>query len=405
MAEDRLPFSSPAPTGAIISQFYIALQKCFEMKNGECVFIEIDGDVSLLASNPKESLQAEMKEYFKPLTDSHKNFWNTLNNWLHPSFKEGNYKQLLLITTQSIGINSKFKDWSTLNLENRLEILNQIKEKSEKLFSEKVIKKEAELVKEGKKTEKINPPESLKLMRNILNCEDLSLLKKVIEKVDIISDHSTREFFPSQLATRELKGIAEDNRDKYLNALLGYIINEETYNKGWRITSESFQQMCQDLTQSFVENTVIFPNIIKKENISESERLESYDYDFVAKIRDIEYDEVIHNSITEYWFTFNTISSEFNRRVSKKDSIVKFQQNLKDLHTPLYRKASRGCNSSNVINNSKDFFDDVMGLQTPNFDLYNDTPLIFKNGMFHILANESEHNIHWKLTPDKDKNE
>lgn len=105
----KVNFSSPAPTGAIISQFYLALEKCFEMNVYECVYIEKDGDVSLINQLGKESgTQTELKEYDEKdnLTDSHLNFWNTLNNWCSSSFTPEKYKYLVLATTQEIGKNS-----------------------------------------------------------------------------------------------------------------------------------------------------------------------------------------------------------------------------------------------------------------------------------------------------------
>lgn len=113
--EAKVNFSSPETTGAIVSQFYLALEKCFEMKLGDVVFIEKDGDVSKL--NPmslEDGIQIELKEYAEDndLTDSHLNFWNTLKNWTNSEFDSVKYKYLVLATTQEIGAKSMLLNWN-----------------------------------------------------------------------------------------------------------------------------------------------------------------------------------------------------------------------------------------------------------------------------------------------------
>lgn len=393
MTEQNIPFSSPEPTGAIFSQFYVALQKCFAMKTGESIFIEIDGDVSIIDENGENNIQIEVKEYFEPLTDSHKNFWNTLNNWITPSFNHVNYKELVIISTQNIGVNSKFLKWNDSSLSERQSILNDILTSAENRFQNKKPKKG--------KSKNANPPESLGLMRKVFSTSNNNDLMQVISKINIICEHPKREDITNEIIERELKGIPVENKTKVLNSLLGFVINKEDYNKGWKISCENFQKEFQDLTSQYVTGTLLFPINEEYKNLSDADKEKVNKYPFVKKIEDITYHEVITESVTAYWFTFKTISSEFSQRRSKKDSLIKFQENLKDIHKPAYRIASRNCNSSTVINKSKDFFDEIMKVDSPNFDIFNNTPIIFKNGLYHILANEEEHEIFWKLNPEE----
>lgn len=393
MTEQNISFSSPEPTGAIFSQFYVALQKCFAMKTGESIFVEIDGDVSIIDKSGENNIQIEVKEYFEPLTDSHKNFWNTLNNWLMPSFNQENYNELVIISTQSIGVKSKFLNWNTSTSEERQSILNDIQTSAENRFTNQKPKKG--------KTKSTNPPEALGLMRKIFSTvNNNNDLLQVLSKINIISEHPKREDITDEIIERELKGIPLDNKAKVLNSLLGFVINKEDYNKGWKISYDDFQKEFQDLTSQYVSGTLLFPIKEEYKILSDEDKQKLNKYPFVKKIEDITYHDVITESVTAYWFTFKTISSEFSQRRSKKDSLIKFQENLKDIHKPAYRSASRNCNSSTVINKSKDFFDDIMKVDSPNFDIFNNTPIIFKNGLYHILANEEEHEIFWKLKPE-----
>ena len=107
----------------IIYQFLIALEKCFEMQDDESIWIEKYGDVT-----SSSGIQIEVKNYQKNLTDLDHNVWKTLKNWLDDNFKATNYKNLILLTTQTISKSSKFIDWNTKNKDEKYRILNSIAE-------------------------------------------------------------------------------------------------------------------------------------------------------------------------------------------------------------------------------------------------------------------------------------
>ncbi|MCV5410075.1 hypothetical protein OFN21_29835, partial [Escherichia coli] len=65
-------------------QVLIGLDKCFSLEDGQSVWFEKDGDVSLISSNALASTQTEVKDYSSALTDHHENLWKTLKNWLAP---------------------------------------------------------------------------------------------------------------------------------------------------------------------------------------------------------------------------------------------------------------------------------------------------------------------------------
>ena len=78
MAKNKLGFDASESVEGIIYQFYVALDRCFKLKESESLYVEREGDVSTATE------QLEVKRYNDALTDSHINFWNTLNNWLTP---------------------------------------------------------------------------------------------------------------------------------------------------------------------------------------------------------------------------------------------------------------------------------------------------------------------------------
>lgn len=61
-------------------QVLIGLNKCFSLEEGQSVWFEKDGDVSLISPDALASTQTEVKDYAAPLTDHHENLWKTLKN-------------------------------------------------------------------------------------------------------------------------------------------------------------------------------------------------------------------------------------------------------------------------------------------------------------------------------------
>lgn len=377
----KVDFSSPAGAGAIISQFLVALEKCFEMNVNECVYIEKDGDIST------NTEQIEYKEYSEKdnLTDSHTNFWNTLKNWLNDDFNSEKYKYLILSTTQKTGSNSSLLNWNQSNPNERKKILNQIHKNAEERYNKKKEEKS-----DAKKSD------SLKLMDKVLGNE--SKLDKIIDKVIIDDSKLRRDELTTKLTNVHLKFIPDKDKSKVLNSLVGFItIKKENYNKGWEISYTEFSNELRDLATKYNNQSKLFPYNRSLKRIPDSEIKKVSNHTFVKKIKDIDYDSIIHKSMNDYWFTLNTISNEFKGRTQKLDSLELFQDDLLDKHSTLHAKMSRKCEESEIIKKSQDFFDLVIETDTPDFDIYNNTPNIFKNGMYHILADDDNFNLLWKL--------
>lgn len=73
----KLKSDSTSTIKGLLFQFLVALEKCFEMQQGESVYIETYGDVSVLG-NLLNSKQIESKLYKKSLTDLDKNVWKSI---------------------------------------------------------------------------------------------------------------------------------------------------------------------------------------------------------------------------------------------------------------------------------------------------------------------------------------
>ena len=81
MSDKRLDQDASSSIAGIIYQFYITVEKCFELSKGKKLHIEKYGDITV-----NGEYQIEVKKFKDNLTDSHKNLWNTINNWLKEDF-------------------------------------------------------------------------------------------------------------------------------------------------------------------------------------------------------------------------------------------------------------------------------------------------------------------------------
>ena len=363
----------------IIYQFYIAIEKCFEMITGEKIFIEKYGDITI-----SENKQIEIKNYEEPLTDLHENIWNTLNNWLLDKFDSSHYKALILLTTQEFGEKSSFKDWNTKSLVEKKNTLDLI------------MTKYNIRTKKSKETEK--------LLQSVLASDKTEKLEKILEKFVILCSEPKEYEYYNMIKDRYGKNVLSINRDEFIYSILGYIISPEIIvDNKWEITYEEFTEKVIMLTKIFCSGTVIFPKKYTLHYLSEDEIKEKSGFLFVKKIKDINYNEVICDAISDYIVTNKTIFEDLSKHSISKKHYEEYEKELENIIRPCYRIALRNTTNENIINNSKDFYDEIMCKPAPNFLNYNDTPIYFKNGIIHNMADDEKKNIKWRLETDKNE--
>ena len=122
----KLKSDSTSTIKGLLFQFLVALEKCFEMQQGESVYIETYGDVSVLG-NLLNSKQIESKLYKKSLTDLDKNVWKSIYNWMSEDFPIDTFSSLVLLTTQKVPIGSTWLNWNEKDPSKRMETLINIK--------------------------------------------------------------------------------------------------------------------------------------------------------------------------------------------------------------------------------------------------------------------------------------
>ncbi len=204
MAEKQDNDATASSKGTIY-QICVGVSKCFEMRKGQKVLIEREGDVSIDGDQ-----QVETKQYSDVLTDSHLNFWNTLVNWMADEFDDTKYSSLVLYTTQNFGAATRLKQWNESNTIERISILNDITNAGESRFKNAVSKDPSAKI-----------PKSLRLQRAALATGKRTKLESVVSKYCIESATDRLPEMHRSICEVYLKGI--ENQSDFLNSLIGFV--------------------------------------------------------------------------------------------------------------------------------------------------------------------------------------
>lgn len=369
---DKLKHDATASIIGTIYQFYVALESCFQLTEGEKLYIEKYGDITI-----SDSKQIEVKNYSDDLTDLHENLWKTLGNWLQGGFDPTNYKDLFLLTTQNYSTESTLKDWNSKNKSEKMQLLKDIVANYEKR-KKKDQNREAQV-------------------KNILSEDNHEKLNSILEKFQIFDSSPIGEDLYSKIKDTRASHIPTGNRNDYINSLLGFIIAPESVaSNNWEISYEAFSQRKQSLTEQYCTQTKIFPQIQK--TISSDEIKEKKTHLFVKKIEDINYSEVKNDAISEYIKTNHLILNDLSKYSIPKSIYDSYEQDLLAAYNPKYRKAKRNISNDNEIEKcSKDFYDEITGEPSQPFANFNNTPYYFRNGFYHSMADDDAQDIKWSL--------
>lgn len=368
----KLEFDSTSTIKGLLFQFLIALERCFEMREGQMVYIETYGDVSVLG-DLSDSKQIESKLYKRSLTDLDKNVWKSIYNWMGEVFPINKFCSLILLTTQKVPISSAWLNWNEKNPSERMAVLRNIK----KGFDSRQRKDK-------------NLASYMNVIFDAKNATRLSQIAKMLY-IDSISMDGNQYY--KYLQEKYGKNIPDIQKGKYINQMFGYILNPDIVSHNWKITYDDFTREAEDITKTLVENTAVFPAKLKLADIEKNE----YDgYAFVEKITDIKYNNVIPEAIDDYVHTASMIQQELEKSETRKKSLLQYEENLMRSYAAKYRKASRNYNDGEQIAKSQDFYDEMTGSSDITFHTYNSVDLYFHNGMLHMIANEKDELV-WLL--------
>lgn len=354
-------------------QVLIGLHKCFSLEEGQSIWFEKDGDVSLLSSSNEQSTQTEVKDYAAPLTDHHENLWKTLKNWLAPEFDHTQYGALVLHTTQVFGTKTRLKDWNLISAQQRLEIL-------ETIFAERT---------EDQLNAK-EPSAIIKLQKEVMEADKL-LLNNILGKVALFTQADNRDELEKQILSRPI-GIPKSNLERYLHGLIGFVYAQAT-QQSWSIKHQEFTAKCEELTSLLCKKEFSFPAFYGYE-ASEQDVEKLNNKLFVQKITEIEHYEMIPEAVGNWLELQNSLFEQLDEYPLYKDKTINYQNQLIKKYKLAYSSAK--LEATDPIISSKLLYNKTIGEQPLNMG-DNIPPLEYKNGLIHDAMDDEERGLKWKV--------
>ena len=352
-------------------QVLIGLDKCFSLEDGQSVWFEKDGDVSLISPNILESTQTEAKDYSAALTDHHENLWKTLKNWLTPDFNHAQYGILVLHTTQAFGTNTRLKDWNSLNSEQRLHVLKDIF--AERTEDQLNAKKQSDVI---------------KLQKAVMAADEV-LLKNVLGKVTLFTQADNAQELEKHILSRPV-GIPKNNLKSYLHGLVGFVYAQAN-QQSWSINHQDFRAKCEELTSLLCKKEFTFP-VFSGYEASGQEIALHQDRPFVQKIIDIEHHQMIPDAVGNWIELQNSLLEQLDEYPLYKDKTITYQNRLVKRYKLAYSSAQIEATDSKLLYNS------TIGEKPLNMG--NDIPPIeYKNGLIHDAMDDEERGLKWRVEP------
>ena len=348
---------------AFYHQSIVALDKCFEMEKGDCIYIEKDGDISFITEGENTGSQIEIKDVAAALTDHHESFWKTLKNWLAPEFNHEQYHHLILHTTQLFGKTTRLAQWNDSSPQERLKILKDIHSSNS------------------------STSEIAKMQEDIMNKVDNFLLP-VIGKVTLFTASESKEEILNRIKKRNLSGIPNNNQNAFLQGLIGFIYNLGN-KESWRISYGEFKAKCEDLTSNLCRKEFTFPDF-QGLIATEQEVAKNATKKFVSKIQDINYTEVIPEAVGNWLEFTKSLNEDLDNSPVYREKTNEYQKELIFTYKTTYRKAKR--NSTNPC----DLYDDIIGSAPLLIGSYR-PHMAYRNGVIHD-AMDSNDDLKWDTT-------
>lgn len=354
-------------------QVLIGLDKCFSLEEGQSIWFEKDGDVSLVSADASESIQTEVKDYSAALTDHHENLWKTLKNWLAPEFDHAQYGVLVLHTTQVFGVTTRLKDWNSQSVAQRFQVLKDIL--SERTEEQLNAKKLSDVV---------------KLQKTVMAADEL-LLKNVLGKVTLFTQADNAQELEKHILSRPV-GIPKNNLKSYLHGLIGCVYAQAT-QQSWSIQDQEFVAKCEELTSLLCKKEFTFP-VFSGYEASELEVELHHDKPFVQKITEIEHHEMIPDAVGNWIELHNSLLEQLDEYPLYKDKTNTYQNQLVRKYKLAYSSAQLEVTDS--IKGSKLLYNKTIGEQPLNMG--NDIPpLEYKNGLIHDAMDDDERDLKWRV--------
>ncbi|EHH2481228.1 hypothetical protein J7X22_001213 [Vibrio parahaemolyticus] len=235
-----------------VYQVLIAIEKCFDAKPNETIWIECFGDVY------DGKTFTEVKHHVEKhnLASNSKDFWNTLKNLVVED--SSMFEQIVLHTTSFISESSIFHGWNTRSAHEKLNIIkSHVPSSSVKPLYDKIFE-------------------------DASDAELLSILSRFT--IDQSREH-VEEKWKSLLEARKLKCVLEPYRESIFHWIYSYVNkNAIVDHRHWKVNINDFDDAFQFQVNRWSGDSIPFP-VDRTEYDTEQQNADGYL--FLLEYRDI----------------------------------------------------------------------------------------------------------------------
>lgn len=382
---------------AIKYQIHVAIDYCHTLEDDESLWIEVFGDIAI-----GPWAQVEVKLWSDDLTDGHTNFWNTLNNWLKPEFDNTRFKNLVLLTNQDFGARSTLCTWNDISPNQRLDLLLEIHSRLRKPNS---VKARRTLRGNASKVAQEKRSKSAAQRDSILSDERRAALLLIIPKIRIVTQHDNLLSLLAKYKRAMLRSVNPARKDDFVNDLFGYMMDAERIENGWEIKGCEFTSKFQELMKRYMVGAVTFPTVDKMLITRQAAQINVSKRLFAQKLNEIGAGNRLVRATSELLQAQQYLAEMINDCAITQEDSKRYQAKHHDTHYYKRVRLMRNLNSevakTALMSASHDFYLERCGDDVEPFCAYQDTPLEFRNGIYHILADEPvgarEDEFHWRL--------
>lgn len=369
-----------ASTDAIVYQLGVAVVKCFELDEGQVLVVEALGDVTI-----EDVQQIEVKCFTDSLTDGHKNFWNTLTNWMDPGFDHKKYLSLILYTTQPYGSEGNIHKWNDLDVAGRVKFLEAVNADFEEGLRVRRVKKPIS-----------EPSKTLLQQRELLLLPLRSRLEAVVSKFVIETSSPTKSDLYRYLEKVKAKGILPKNKSLFVNALIGFVSRMGRHSETrWEISYDDFDKELQDLFGRLSVESREFPSTYY--DSFDSKKFPEQSDLFIKKIQDIDHGKYLSEAIKDYHSALLTTGNVLEDHVIFNSSLIKYRALVNRNFEMLYENAC--LEGDHTISAAKKFYNKTCTSTPPVFVGFDDSPHWYRNGILHMKMNDPAEDHEWRLKP------
>lgn len=367
-----------------IYQYLIALRDCFDLNEGDTLQIETNGDVSII-NDVGGRFQREVKHHFgdKSISDRDIDFWKTLANWYTDYERVKNFSNYILSTTATIQSGSLFYGWNYIKKEEKLKHLKDI----------------------GAKTKKKEETFRNQYNRIFVDSYDECRLLEILDKFTIEDAKTSIDGISNEFC-KYVGHIPYENRDRYIGALLGEIlIKVKDPPHKWEVTKSVFDEILQVQSTAYgTKGTAPLPNEYAKAFVPKDKITTLEQKKFIASIREINYDKMIPNAMSDYWKADLTVAKYFRDNLMYLESLELY---VEDLSAKMqYNKANSDLNAEGAteeeqIKISKQLYNGIMSWDANDFGSIIRNQGYFQRGVIHNIVDETD--FQWKVGEEENE--